>query len=421
MGPVSLDGLNHALDQIPRTTVRVGARELPAFRSLGIVGFHLGLLAALATALRAGVPVLDAVALSATAAASFFVWALGRRAVTGRETLVLLEHVWAAFAAVSLYLWAAGAPIVPRLDVLAVGLCAFLAAGRVGCLTVGCCHGQPSGLGIVYPRAHALPDRMVGVRLFPLPLVEVVALLGIGAVGYALAGGRAGTATVWVLAAYATVRFGTEALRGDRRPVVAGISVPRAMAVAQLGAALVASEAWLDAGGLGRRQVVALVPLAVVGVAGLVLDRRRRDPLATPAHLDETWVLLQRLAAAAPSGSRPPDSATTSRDLHVAASWCAEGLHASLSHPWRPVAGLPHALGLVPLVPTGTATHMIVPPPRMPVRPPGALGEPPAGLAAEERDAARGVRSYAHSERLVVAADPSDPSRDGYFGERSSV
>ena len=39
----------------------------------------------------------------------------------------------------------------------------------------------------------------------------------------------------------------------------------------------------------------------------------------------------------------------------------------------------------------------------------------------EERDAARGVRSYAHSERLVVAADPSDPSRDGYFGERSSV
>lgn len=421
MGPDTLTRVNHTFDRVPRTIVRLGTREVPAFRSLGILGFHLGLLATLAASLGAGVPVVDACALAATAAASFFAWALVRRAVTGRETLVLLEHVWVAGGAVALYLWAAGVPVTAGLDVLAVGLCVFLALGRVGCLTAGCCHGRPAGVGVVYPRSHQVPDRLAGVRLFPVPLIEVVALLGIGLVAFGLAGGRSGSATVWCLAAYATVRFGTEALRGDRRPTVVGLSVPRALAAAQLAAALAASEMWLVPGGFDGRRAVALVPLAAVAVGGLVLDRRRRDPLATAAHLDELWAAMQVLAAGAPDADRPPVSATTSQGVLVAVSRPTPDLHVSLSHPTRPVADLPYGLGIRPLLSTAAATHLVVPADRV-AWPGQAIGRRPgASGAAQEGDAPSPAWSYARAERFPTSGPPTSPSQDGYFGQRSGV
>ncbi|MGH3774205.1 MAG: hypothetical protein ACRDRR_00480 [Pseudonocardiaceae bacterium] len=135
-----------------------------------------------------------------------------------------------------------------------------------------------------------------------------VGLLGVGAVGFVLAGNRPGTATVWALAAYATIRFGIEALRGDRRPSVVGVSVARAMAVVQLLAAVLASEVWLVPGGPERRHLTAAVALAVVLVAGFLLDRRRHDPLAAWAHLDEMWSTIRTLAEVPPVNSRwwPP-------------------------------------------------------------------------------------------------------------------
>jgi len=249
--------------------------------------------------------------------------------------------------------------------VLCVALCPFLALGRIGCLVAGCCHGQPAALGIVYPPSAGLPPRLAGVRLFPAPLVEAAALVGIGLAGLALADGPAGTATVWVLAAYATVRFGTEALRGDPRPTLAGVPVARLMCAAQLAAALCLSELVI-AGHPTRRIAVAAAVLALAGLAGMVLARRRRDPLSAPAHLDEVWARIRSLARTAPPGGSDPDTADTSAGVRLAASWGEYGLHVSFSHPGRPVSGLPHGLGLIPLADTGIATHVLVPATRLP-------------------------------------------------------
>ena len=410
MKPTGIERVNRVLDRLPRDTFHLGARTVPAFRSIGILGFHLAVLAAVLTAIRTGVPVLEAIGLSATAGASFFAFGLLRRALTGREILVLLEHVWVALGSVALYLWAAGGPVLPGLDVLAVALCVFLAAGRVGCVIGGCCHGHPAPIGPVYPAA-GLPERLHGVRLFPVQLVESVGLLGIGAVGFVLAGSRPGTATVWVLATYATVRFGVEALRGDRRPSVAGVSVPRVMAVMQLLAAVVASEVWLVPDGPGRRHLAAAVPLAAVLVAGFLLDRRRHDPLAAWAHLDEVWSTIRTLARSA--AGEQPVVATTSRGLHLAASWSDAGLHVSLSHPSRPVDGLPHALGLVPLARTATATHVVVPAARV-----GPAPEP-AG-PDRQSDPAGAARTHELPNRLAVSGVLSNPG-GGYFGAAPST
>lgn len=139
--------MNGWLDRIPRLTVDIGARRLPAFRSLGIVGFQLGVTSMVLVALVGGLPLVTALGMSAVAGLSFFGWGLLRRAITGSETLVLIEYVWVALGLVVAYLWASGGPIVAGLDAMAVALCWFLAFGRLGCATVGAATACPPRSG----------------------------------------------------------------------------------------------------------------------------------------------------------------------------------------------------------------------------------------------------------------------------------
>jgi hypothetical protein len=131
-----------------------------------------------------------------------------------------------------------GMPILAYLDAVACGLAFFLMAGRVGCCLVGCCHGFPSSIGFRYGEGHALDgfaSEWVGVRLFPVQLVEA---LGLGAIGtacivFALAA-RDGAAFALLLTSYAVMRFGLEGIRADPRPHFLGISQSRWMAMAEL-------------------------------------------------------------------------------------------------------------------------------------------------------------------------------------------
>jgi hypothetical protein len=281
--------LNDILDTLPRTRVGRLWREGPAFRACGVSGFHVAVAAALAGGLLAGrsLPVVAIVCL--TSALSFFAYTYLRRFITGRETLVLLEHVWFAEACVAGVMAALGEPVLACLDVIGPALALFLAAGRVGCLLAGCCHGHPSPLGIAYPEGHVhdgFPEHWAGVRLCPVQAVEALGLLAIGVTGLAaLPFAAEGRVFAWFLAAYAVLRFGTEGLRGDRRPHLLGMSVPRWMALAELGVAL-----WITRGAGDPRRDAALLAgvaaaLVIAGIVARALDRRRG--LLAPAHLRE--------------------------------------------------------------------------------------------------------------------------------------
>ncbi len=320
----------------------IGWRRVPAFRSIGIAGFHVAVAIAVLVGLREGLPLVTTLGLTTVAAFSFFGWGLLRRVLAGREALVLLEHVWVAFGAVALYLWSTGGPIVAGLDVLAVALCPFLLFGRLGCLTVGCCHGTPSSVGTTYPAWNHHPPWLQGVRLFPVPLVEAMGLALIGLAGFVLAGSAPGKATVWFLFAYASLRFGTEALRGDHRPSIGPWSVPRIMCLVQSLAAIVAAEAWLVPGEPGRATVIGAAVLAVTAVAGASLTAvRSRDPLVDRETLGEVWSAIE--AAAGMAGPEPVTTATRS-GTWVAVSTHDEGVHVSLSHPDHPTDVLGWAL-----------------------------------------------------------------------------
>ena len=286
--------------------LRLGSRRVPLFRSFGIVGFYAALPVALVAAFRAGVDPVTALGLCAVAGLSFFVWALLRRRVSGRESLVLLEHVWVAAGAVALYCAASGVDVLAGLDVLVCGIAVFLAFGRAGCFAVGCCHGVPSDTGIAYPVHAGLPPRLTGIPLVPVPLIEAVALLFVAGVAVALAGRDVhGAATVWFLLIYAVVRFGLESLRGDERPRLGGLSLPRWMCLVQGVAGLALSIALLP-GGMVRNIAVPLGALTATALMGAVLALRRRTPdLVRSERLDETWATIERLAATRPAADRP--------------------------------------------------------------------------------------------------------------------
>ena len=322
--------VNEVLDRLPRTRFGRASREVPAFRTCGVTGFYVAVVLTLGAALLTERSLLVAAALCAVCGVSFFAYAYFRRWVRGAENLVLLEHVWFAELCVAGVLFALGEPVLAYLDLIAVGLCFFLAGGRVGCLLVGCCHGRPSSLGIRYGEEEALdgfPRHLVGVRLLPVPALEAAALLGIGVSGLAaLPSAPAGAVFTWFLVAYSVVRFGLEGLRGDVRPHVAGMSVNRWMCVAELAFALVL---WThEHGGFGTRELVLLGSLVALLVVVLVIhalaDPRRR--MLSHAHLDQV-----RSFARAPGELR---AETTTEGIVVAATPAPDGMplaHVSLS------------------------------------------------------------------------------------------
>lgn len=334
---------NAWLDTLPRATFGRYTQPVPAFRTCGIIGFYGAVLTLMAAGLVTGRSLLVLAGVATVAGLSFFSWAFLRRAVTGHESLVLLEHVWFAETCVALWLWVVGAPVLPNLDVLAVGLCIFLAAGRVGCLLVGCCHGRPSSVGIRYGPELArdgLAEHVVGVRLLPVQAFEAIALVAVGAVGFAaLAETPPGAVFTWFLIAYAVIRFGLEGLRGDDRPHLLGLSVNRWMCIAEFALGL-----WLSIGhDLPTTDELATAGLLMFVLAASILAanvrRSRRRALLGTAHLEELRSLVASAAARA-AETETAVIAKSSKGVSIGTSLEFDidrpELHVSLSGPGSP-------------------------------------------------------------------------------------
>jgi prolipoprotein diacylglyceryltransferase len=407
-----MDILNQWLDRLPRTRVGLGGREAPAFRTCGIAGYYAAVILTMGAGLVGGRSLLALAGVSAVCALSFFVWALARRAVTGHEELVLLEHVWFAEAASAAFLGAIGVPVLAHLDAVAVGLCGFLAAGRIGCTLVGCCHGRPSStIGIVYDAESV--GCLAGVRLFPVAAIEALGLAVIGLAGFvAIPYAREGDVLAWFLIAYAVLRFGLEGIRGDARPHLLGLSQARWMAIAEAAVAIALVERRRGGLDLSMRTLAPaflLAALLVAAIARWLFGRERR--LLSRRHRTEavaTWNELRSTRAEGVASLR------TSAGLVLALSRAEDGrhLHASCSLPSGPpdlallcslaAALLPDAR--IGHVGPGPILHLVVP-------------------AESGPDASRdGRRLYAEAARYLQPSDEPEPARprpalvrEGYF------
>jgi len=418
---MALQAVNAFLDELPRTRFAVAGRQVPAFRSCGIAGFYVALVVSFGGALVTGRSLLVMGATAAVCALSFYAYAYARRRLAGHERLVLLEHVWFAEACAAALLVALREPVLPYLDLVSVALCLFLAAGRVGCLLTGCCHGRPSLLGVRYDQRHVhdgFPRHLVGVRLFPVQAVEALALLLIGAGGAAgLRAAAPGGVLVWTLAAYAVVRFGLEGLRGDARPHWLGLSQSRWMALVEMGVA-----SWLAPG--APRLSTSLGALAVLGATAVVavVARRRGDrprrALLRPEHVREVAALAAQSLERAPDVGSPV-AHRTACGVSVAAAAVggatAARAHVSLALP-EPMRDPPLLCALAAAafaeiaaadaVLTGTVLHVQTP---LPLED----GVPPPASAARLADETYGALLRRWQEAQDQSASPSDEGDEG--------
>lgn len=301
-----------------------------AFRLCGSFGFVLGCALAVVLARRGGLSPAVIGALAASGAATFFALAMAAKIASGRESLTYYHHQAAVLVVEALLLRWMGRPLLPYLDLVALGLGVFLASGRVGCLLAGCCHGIPFGHGVCYGRNYrntGFPAHLADVRLFPVQAVEALWVAAIVAYGILLAtsGAPAGSALGAYLVLYALGRFFLEFFRaGTDRPFYYEFSA------AQWTSFLIATGAvCAEAAGVLPRSIWhAFVPVAMFAAAAAALAHPRLHLLLrlfAPRHLREFAEALHlafRLAAAdaAQTPVGPPTIHLASTSLGIAVS-----------------------------------------------------------------------------------------------------
>lgn len=191
-----------------------------------VAGILLGTVLAGLLGLQAGIILL----MGATGAFVFFLLAIGAKLITGEETIVYYHHEIAILIVCCIVLRTLGLPVLIYLDITLLGIAAFLAFGRIGCFSVGCCHGRPARRGVTYGHKHVesgFTFYYEGVTLFPVQLVEsafVFIVIICGSV-LLLQGSAPGTVLIVYTAVYGSFRFIIEFFRGDpERPYWKGLS-----------------------------------------------------------------------------------------------------------------------------------------------------------------------------------------------------
>jgi len=253
----------------PRPVIGFGRHSRSAYQVWGAAGYASAALLAVTLAARAALSIPVVLFLALLAAAVFLALALATKAALRAERLIYYHHEIAVLAATALAIRLLHLPVLAYLDVVAAGLGVFLAFGRLGCASVGCCYGKPAARGMVYGMEHAeagFPARLCGVCLLPVQCIEaacVAALAGAAAV-LVWRSAPAGAAFTLYTAGYALVRFLLEFWRGDdERGYAAGFSA------AQWTSALV----WV-AMAARLPLAAAVLPAAMLGIA--VFSRRER-------------------------------------------------------------------------------------------------------------------------------------------------
>lgn len=297
----------------------------PAFRAAVVAGAAVGFALSSAVALLRGPSFQGWLVTAAAAALAAYVYGVAVKLLTGGEWTASFQSMASVFTGAWAALRLTGLPPLPYLDLLALGLCANQAVGRLGCLLAGCCHGRPARRGVVYTDAHAAHGfawHLVGIVLAPTQLLEAVALalLAAGLALLALGAHAAGDVLAVYFGGYALVRALLDPWRGDFVPYAFGLG--RAQ-LATLGFTLLVAR--LSAlGVLPARRAYEVAPLALAALAAGLAAWRRLDPARrarwlAPAHVEELAAVVAALARV-PASEPVPRVLRTSEGLRLSGS-----------------------------------------------------------------------------------------------------
>lgn len=225
------------LEKCVRPEIPIFNRPFSSFQACGVMGLLLAIFLVTLFVKHNDLSIWVMAAISLAAVTTLLVLPMLTKILTGVEKLVYYHHEIAVLCVTSVLLWTLRQPILLYLDATILGVGMFLVCGRIGCLMVGCCHGRPHQWGVCYGHDHAdagFTPYLVGVRLFPIQLVESIWVLITVVIGsvMVLRGETPGMALAWYSITYNIGRFFFEFLRGDaERPYHMGFSEPQWISV----------------------------------------------------------------------------------------------------------------------------------------------------------------------------------------------
>ena len=327
---------NSFLDTLVRVEIHAFRRSWSTFQICGFMGLALAILLAMTLVTPLGLSPWVMAAVILAALSTFFGLAMLTKIITGEERLTYYHHEIALIITVALLLQLLRYPVLPYLDTTILGLGIFLTCGRIGCLMVGCCHGQPYRWGVCYREGHSasgFTPYFVGVRLFPIQAVESLWVFGVVLVGtiLVLKNHNPGEALAWYLVSYGIGRFLFELKRGDpARPYRWGYSEAQWTSLLVMGSAV-----WMELNGLLPFQlwhVAATAGLTLVMVA-IALGRRFRKSdrylLQHPHHVRELAGAVELAGGLAVEGCEICQSELASTMIHLGCTSLGVQLSAS--------------------------------------------------------------------------------------------
>src|SRR4030095_8268399 len=343
--------INASLDKLAKPHIRIFHRPQSAFHVCGCTGLALAILQSMILATGSGLSPWIILAMVICAVFTFFAVVMVTKIITGEEQIIYFHHEIAVMLTTAGLLWLLRQPILPYLDVTILGIGIFLTCGRIGCLMVGCCHGRPYRWGVCYRQEHAeagFAPYLVGVRLFPIQIVESLYVLCIVAVGIVVFSRRSpGEALAWYVITYDIGRFCFEFRRGDTgRPYLYGFSEAQWISLFLMLAALGAELSGLLMFHAWHAAATACMVLVMIAIATMRrLNGEAKYKLYHPRQIEEVAEAVGSLSILANGLTRfsghtlAPDEipiARTSVGVKISASIIEDGSvlidHYAISH-----------------------------------------------------------------------------------------
>lgn len=276
----------------PKLNISLFNSKIFSFHFFGVLGFIFGTLLSLILAHELRLQISIILMLGLTGAVIFFGLVYAVRSITGDENIVYYHHEIAILLFSAIVLYFTKSPILSYLDIELVGIGTFLAFGRIGCFSVGCCHGRPHKYGVKYGQLHVNAGFTwfyKDVPLFPVQLIESAYVFFIVFAGIILLLShiQPGTVLIVYTVLYGLMRYILEFFRGDpERPIWQGLSEAQWTTLALTAITFIMSKA----GWLPLYNWHWMILIAMIVVSSVTVYYYKKDPekkFFYPSHILE--------------------------------------------------------------------------------------------------------------------------------------